>query len=231
MGKSVSYPVAVLLAGGLLWSACGGASSNGLANDSATQIVNQVAKAMRAASSVHLSGSIGGETVNLSIFKDGSVSGAMARGSASFQLVLLPGGSFYIKAPAWFWKQQGMASLLLSRVADHWVQIPDSGSARPVLPRSLSLSGMASLFAHSGGTLMKVGTETVRGQSAVGVRSSKGGTIWVPTSGLGLPIEVVGPSGQGSLEFNDWNQGSSPSVPSGVVTLPAGASGSSGTSG
>ena len=230
MRKPVSYPVAVLFAGGLLWSACGGASSNGLANDSATQIVNQVVKAMRAASSVHLSGSIGGETVNLSIFKDGSVSGAMARGSTSFQLVLLPGGSFYFKAPARFWKQQGMASLLISRVADHWVQLPNSGSARHVLG-SLSLSGMASSFAHSGGTLIKVGTETVRGQSAVGVRSSKGGTIWVPTSGPGLPIEVVGPSGRGSLEFNDWNQGSSPSVPSGVVTLPAGASGSSGTSG
>jgi hypothetical protein len=208
------------LAAALGLAACGGGGSNGLANDSAHQIVSAAAQALKKASSVRLTGGYQGRSVDLAIFSNGAASGRLAAGGQSFNLIVLSSGAFYVKAPAAFWTTDaGAPASVAARISNIWVKLPNKGSLGL---GALSLRGLAHSLLSPNGSLSKIGTRTVAGQQSVGVRSSKGGTLWVPTSGSALPVEITAPGGKGTLFFNGWNSETTPTAPKGAKSLTTG---------
>jgi len=215
--RNTAAVLSVALLAGATLSACG-SSSNGLAGDSPSRIVSATAAAMTNASSVRLIGSYQGKSLDLEIFSNGAASGTMSAGGPSFELILLPHGKAYVKASAAFWIAQKVPAALSSKLGGHWVTIPGGGSLGF---GDLSIRALARSLQQNRGRLTKVGTRTVDGVAAVGVRSSKGGTLFVPTSGPALPIELASPS-SGTFHFEDWNQLTPPTAPKHPETVPTG---------
>lgn len=219
-----------------------GPSSNGVANESAGQILSSTLSALSSATSVTISGTEtkSGKTLQISgvFFSNGDANATLTFSAEPVQLVKI-GSTDYLKASSAFWASNGIPTTDLSKLANVWVSISDSlahvGSA-------LSLQGIASSLTKDVGTLTKGSTSTIDGQAVIAINSSTQGTLYVATTGPAYPVEAVGKSGSsgiGSLKFTMWNQGTTPTPPAGSKTLAqlglagsgGGASGASGSTG
>jgi len=75
------------------------------------------------------------------------------------------------------------------------------------------------LSAH--GKLTHAGTKTINGQPAVGVSdATKGGTLYVASTGTAYPIEIVkaGTNG-GAITFDAWNKPVTLTAPTNAVSI------------
>jgi hypothetical protein len=199
---------------------CGSSSSgNGVAAKPAAEIVAASKAAADAAQSAHVSGSIvsNGSPVTLDLdLGPAGGRGTLALNGLGFELIET-GGNVYIKGSAAFYRHiagSAAAQLLQGR----WLKAPTT------TPEFTSISALtdlhrlvdATLSGHTG--LVKSGTSTVNGTPVVGVTDqSKGGTLYVATTGKPYPLQIVRPgTGGGTVNFGRWNE----SVP---ITVPAGA--------
>lgn len=232
--------VLVAVVAGAALAACGssGPSGNGIANESASQIASTVAKNLQAATSVTMSGSEtrNGTTMSLSgsFYTNGDVDATIDSNGLSEQLIKI-GSNDYIKASSAYWAKQGLPSADLSKVDNVWILLPDS---LVHLGNEFSLSKLASSATNHVGNATNIGTSTVDGQQAVGVRSSKGLTIYVATVGTAYPIKLEGTltsGATGTFTFSNWNTAPAPTAPAGAKTIQqlglGGGGASSGSSG
>jgi hypothetical protein len=214
--------IAVAVGAGVLVAACGssGPASNGVANESASQILTAAVNAMKSASS----GSVSGTEVESG--KSESLSGSFFAVDADVTLVtngetinvIKVGANDYIKAPSAYWASSGVPSADLGKVNEVWISIPDSTAG---LGSEFTLSGLASSLTKDVGTLEKGTTSTIDGQAVVAITStSQKGTLYVATTGTPYPVEVTKTgSGGSTLTFSGWNQGSTPTAPAGAETI------------
>lgn len=229
------FLLAALVGGGLAAGCGGGSSGNGVANESAQQILNSALGALRSAHSVHVKGSgtqngkpIG---VDLTLYSSGDANGTITMSGQTLQLVKI-GGTDYVMANDSFWEQSAsLPAATAANLAGKWVTIPDSQAN---LGSQFSISSFASDLDSNVGTLTKGSTSTVDGQAAISVISSKQGTLWVATTGTPYPIEAQSngssTSELGSFTMSDWNAaGSSPTAPSGAIPISAAAGGTGAT--
>jgi hypothetical protein len=222
--------VAVCLSLGLSACGSGGAASNGLASKSAQQIIQAVIKNLTSAKSVRMTATESNGTkpitAKLSLFHGGAATGTFSFGGTSGQLIMA-GGKTYMNGPAGFWLgaftasgSSGSASQAAAEVkhlAGKWIDMTGDTSFA-----NLTLSGFGSQLGKDLGALSKLGTKTVGGQSAVGVKASKQGDMWVATTGPGYPIQLTQDQNGKSqtITFSDWNNAGSPPVaPKGAVAV------------
>lgn len=67
----------------------------------------------------------------------------------------------------------------------------------------------------SHGELTKGTTKTIDGIEAIGLDSSKGGTLFIATTGSAYPLELSKPGADGgTVSFTDWNASVDVSEPS-----------------
>ncbi|HET9092809.1 MAG TPA: hypothetical protein VFN50_10390 [Acidimicrobiales bacterium] len=216
---------AAALAAAALLAACGG--GNGLAGQSAGQIMTSTISALRHAHSVRLSGVVdqGPRTahVDVTMFRNGDADGTFDLSGVTGSLVI-SSGSVYMRGPARFWQvltSIGGASLpgaAATKLAGRWVILP-RGAASGF--SSFSFKGFESSLSKGRASLSKVGPKTVMGQQAIGVKSPNNGTLWVSTTGTAYPIEVVSSNAKGTQRatFSDWNADSPPTAPAGAKSL------------
>jgi len=212
---------------GVIAAGCGGGSSNGLAGDSAPQIVNATVSAMEAAKSMTMIGTItqnGAPTsVDWELSGAGDIDGTIGVNGITGKLIKI-GEVDYLNYPAAYWTRKGAPSADVAELAGKWFSEPDSVEHLGMI----SIGSLANVYESELGSAAEGVTGTINGQAAVSIILTSG-TLWVATSGTAYPLEQVGSPGTGSIAFSGWNEGTEPSAPAGAEPVSAIGSGVTGT--
>jgi hypothetical protein len=220
--RAAAVPGLVLLATAL--AGCGGSSSgNGVAAKTPNEIVAATKVAADAARSVHVSGSIvsGGSpiTLDMDVLAGKGGRGQLSESGLSFELIQT-GGTVYIKGSPAFYRHIGgtaAAQLLQGR----WLKAPTTSSEFASLASLTDLRQLIDTTLANHGALTKGATTTVDGQKVVGVTdTSKGGTLYIATTGQPYPIEVTkdGANG-GKIVLDRWNESVSLAAPANAIDI------------
>ena len=227
-GKPSAIALAAITAAAI--SACGGSggssssSGNGVASQSPDQILASAVKAAQAAKSVHVSGTVnnGGQSIaiDLSITSGHGASGSIAEGGASFKLIEA-GGAFYIQPSPRFLAKFVHSKAAVQLLRGKWLKGSPSDTSFQSFAQLTSIKSLMGSLTQNHGTLSKGSTTTVNGVKAIALQSSKGGTMYVATTGKPYPLEVSKTSGSthGKVTFSDYNKAFSISAPGNSVDL------------
>jgi hypothetical protein len=203
---------------------CGSSSSgNGIAAKTPTEILAATAAVADAATSVHVAGSIAAGatpiTFNLELLAGRGGRGQLAENGLGFELIQLA-GTVYIKGSPAFYRHiggSGAARLLEGK----WLKAPTTSAEFASLGSLTDLRSLIEKALANHGTLAKGQLTTVNGQKAVGVSdTSKGGTLYVATTGPPYPIQVseTGAHG-GKISFSHWNQPVTVRAPANAIDI------------
>lgn len=208
-----------------LLSGCGSSSpsGNGVASKTPTQIVAAAKAAAAGAASAHVAGSIveGGKPITLDMEL---VAGKGGKGRISLEgltvSIIQLNGAVYINGSTAFYRHvAGAAAAQL--LQGKWLKAPASSSDFASLASLTDLGKLIDTTLASHGKLAGAGTKTIAGQKAVGVTDvTKGGTLYVASTGSAYPIELVksGASG-GKIVFNRWNKPVTLTAPANAVNI------------
>jgi hypothetical protein len=207
-------------------AACGGGSSapsdNGVASKSPNDIVTSAVNAIDAAQSAHIQGSVnsGGQpiTLNLDLVSGKGGSGSMSESGLGFQVRVI-GNEVYVNGSPAFWKHFG-GTAAATLFTGKWLKAPATGQFAS-LATLTNLHKLMDTLLTTHGTLTKIGTSTVGGQKAVGVRDkARDATLYVATTGKPYPIVVSkGGSGAGSLTLSKFNEPVTLAAPANAIDL------------
>jgi hypothetical protein len=217
--------VALVAVAALGVSACGGSSKgNGVTSKSPDQILNTAVGAGEAAKSLHVDGAIkdSGSSVglNMSIVAGKGASGTVSEGDASFKLITV-GGNFYMQPDQAFLlkfaKSQAAAQLFKGR----WLKGSSSDASFASFGELTSIKSLMGSLTQSPGTLTKGKTSTLGGQKVIALNSSKGGTMYVATTGKPYPLQISKNSGTqtGTVTFSQYNKSFAISPPSSSINI------------
>ena len=216
-----TLPAIVLAAGAI--AGCGSSSTNGVESKSATEIISAAQKAAEGAKSVRVAGSVSSAgtqlSLNLQIAQGKGAKGSISEGPLSFELIRL-GGTVYIKGSAAFYEHfagSEAAKLLQGR----WLQAPATSGEFAELGNLTNMSQLLSTVLGQSGSLAKAGTSTVDGKKVVAVKdTSKGGVLYVATTGKPYPIQISksGSTG-GKVTFDEWDAPVTIAAPSGAINI------------
>jgi hypothetical protein len=204
---------------------CGGSksSSNGVASKSADDIVASAKAAADGATSVHASGT-GSDNgvplvIDLHIVAGKGGKGSLSEHGLSFELIRI-GPTAYIKGSSAFYKKfAGAAAAQL--LQGKWLKASSTTGQLASLTPLTDLGKFFDTALANHGKLAKGGESTVHGVKVVAVKdTTKGGTLYVATTGKPYPIEVTktGPSG-GMLTFDQWDQSVTLTAPPNAVDI------------
>lgn len=204
----------------------GGASDNGVAAKSPDAIIAAVMKATSTVKSVHVSGSVSSGsmpiTLDLSLLAGKGGTGEMSLDGASFRMIVV-NQTVYINGSDAFWKKVGGNSSVVELLHGKWFKAPVSGQFQGIA----KLADVNALFTGlltGHGTLAKGATSTVAGQKVIAVTDkTKGGTLYVATTGEPYPVQIDGTSGGQTLRvnFDQYNQPISLKAPANAINASA----------
>jgi hypothetical protein len=203
---------------------CGGSSQgNGVAAKTPNEIVAQAKALADAASSVHVSGSIvsGGTpiTLDLNLLAGKGGRGQLSENGLSFELIQIHGTAYIKGSPAFYRQVAGAAAAQL--LQGRWLKASATSGNLASLASLTDLRQLLDTMLAGHGTLAKGASATVGGQKAIAVTdTSKGGTLYVATTGPPYPIEVMkGGAGGGRIVFDRWNQPVSVTAPANAIDI------------
>jgi hypothetical protein len=216
--------VVSVAAGLLALAGCGGSSSNGVASKSAGEILSEAVAAAKGASSVHMSGSVtsGGQSiaVDFQLAKGRGATGSMTIKGVKADLVLV-GDKVYMKGSAQFWSRLGGAqgAAVAQLLKDKWIVAPASGQFAS-LAQITDVNALMTQLSKDHGTLSKGAETKVGGEKVIAVRSSKGGTLYVATTGKPYPVQLSrSGSAGGKISFDKWGASVKLEAPKAAVDL------------
>ena len=240
--KRTASAVAVAAVAAVVVSACGSSSggssstsassssssstpaSNGISSKSADEIFNTAVTTAEAATSVHVVGAIksGAQSVglNLSIVQGKGASGSISEGSASFKLISV-GGSYYIQPDREFLLKFAHTSAAADLFKGKWLKASSTDGSFASFGQLTSIKSLIGSLPHGHGTLTKGSTSTLAGQPAIAVTSSKGGTMYVATTGKPYPLQVSKTSGSqsGKVTFSDYDKPFTITAPANSINI------------
>lgn len=202
-------------------AACGsaGSSGNGIASGSPMQIANAARRAIAAARSVHMSGSIirGGIPIGFDLHV---VPGTGAAGTLTYQGIdfefIARGRKVYLDGGLAFWRAFGnprVAQLL----AGKWFEVPAEGNFASI-ERVIDVRNLIPAFPSRGGGVLRGSVTTVDGKKVVPLRTpSTGAELLVAATGVPYPVEARA-AGIGSVRFDQYNAATSINAPANVVS-------------
>jgi hypothetical protein len=231
-GRSfIGVGLAVLVVAGV--SACGGggassnggggASDNGVASKSPSAIFDATSAAVDGLTSVHISGSLvsGGEpiTLDLHLVAGKGAIGSMSEHGLGFKIVAVNNVAYINGSPA-FWKHFGGAAAA-TLFNGKWLRAPASTGSFSSLGALTNLHKLFGALLSTKDALAKGATSTVDGQKVVAVRDvSKGGTLYVATTGKPYPIEIVKTGSEsGTITFDQFNDSVTLTAPSSSISI------------
>jgi len=203
---------------------CGSSSKgNGVAAKTPNEIVAGAKVLADAASSVHVSGSIvsGGTpiTLDLELLAGKGGRGQLSENGLSFELIQIHGIAYIKGSPAFYRQVAGAAAAQL--LQGRWLKAPARSGNLASLASLTDLRQLLDTTLAGHGTLAKGASATVGGQKAIAVKdTSKGGTLYVATTGPPYPIEVMkGGAAGGKIVFDRWNQPVSVTAPANAIDI------------
>jgi hypothetical protein len=187
---------------------------------SPSQTVAEMQKAVRAASSVHLSGVLrnGGKPIglNLGLLRSGEFSGTLTQNGIPLRLIDA-GGKVYVKATAAYLKELKAPASLCSVMCGKYVEV--SPAQARSLSGNLGMSALLSSFTGKMPRFTNAGRTTVAGRPGQVLRGPGGSRLVVAAAGPPYPLQAVGrPSNaggasNGTLTFSQWNAVPRPAAP------------------
>jgi hypothetical protein len=221
--RTLAIPFSLLALAGA--TGCGSSSSggSGLASKSPAEIVTAAQAAADSASTVHVTGSIvnAGAPIGLDmeLVNGKGGRGRLSENGLSFELVEL-GGYVYIKgSQAFYTHVAGSAAAQL--LQGKWLKASAGSGTFSSLTSLTNLRKLLDSTLTSHGALTKGATSTVEGQQAIAIKdSTRGGTLYVATSGTPYPLQIAkGGSSGGRIAFNHWNAPVTLKAPANAVDL------------
>jgi hypothetical protein len=216
-GAGVLAAAAVLTA-----TACGSSSSStsALAGMSPDQIVQKSVADLKAASSVRITGKVvnSGQTIALNLTDvaakgcQGTIGLAAPATSSSKAVsgtanIVEADGIVYMKLSNSFFTSAGLPASEFSQVSGKYIKLT-SGSNLASFAQLCNPSTLSTAFAKEDTGFVKAGTATVNGQPTLAFKQPKNpsnGTVYVSESATPQILRIVGPAGQGSIDFSDYN--------------------------
>jgi hypothetical protein len=206
----------------LLLASCGGGGtkSNGEADKTPEQVVQDARDAAVAASSAHLAGRIVNAgtplTINLTLVKAKGAKGSISQSGLAFQVVRV-GNTVYIKGSDAFLRRFAGAAAALLR--GRWLKAQATGQFAPVASLT-DLGKLLQAAIASHGKLKNDGETEFEGQKAVAIKdTTKGGTLYVAATGTPYPLALVGGTDAGKIVFDRWGASATIAAPQGAVDL------------
>ena len=205
-----------VVAAGLLVG-CGGSDdesarpqSNGVAQLAPDQILEKAKAAAKAASSVHLKGTVAtsdsGTAIDLRYNRDAGTVGTVTQNGQAIQLVF-QGQDLFFKASSDTWTGLTGDSRAGELLGDRWVKIPPQAAGFEKVTTLATFNRFIDKALTPEGGLTKTGTKTVRGLNVVGVvEKANNETLYVATEGEPYPVQAQSDTGRGALDFLDWNE-------------------------
>ncbi len=174
---------------------CGSSVDEGIESKTPTEILAASQLAADAAASVHVAGAIvsGGQplTFDLSLLANSGARGTLSEMGASFEVIRVA-NTIYIKGSEAFYRRlvgPSAARLLAGR----WLKAPASSQGFASLAALTDLRTLIDTTFANHGRLQKGSTTTLGGVSAIALKDrSRGGTIYIATTGLPYPLQVLG---------------------------------------
>lgn len=209
----------------LALAGCGGSSStsgNGVASKTPAAIVAAAKSAADEAASVHVSGAIregAPLTLDMQLLAGKGGRGRITQNGVSFDLIAL-GGIVYIKgSPAFYRRIGGPAAAQLFQ--GKWLKAPATAGEFSSISSLTDLRKLIDTTLATHGTLSKGATTTVSAQKAIAVNDvTKGGVLYVATSGKPYPLEIArGGANGGHIIFDRWNQAVTISPPLNAINI------------
>jgi hypothetical protein len=230
-GRVSQLMTAVAVAGVLTLAGCGSSastatgspapSSNGVAAQTADQILAKAVETAKAQKSVHIVGKVttAGQTtaLDLHVQKGAAGYGSVTVGGTEIQIVATA-TDVYMKADKAFWAANGSAAAA-EVVGDRWVKAPITNPSFKGLSDFTDFDLAITGILKPDGTLTKGAEGAVNGQAAVPLTSSKGGKLWIATTGDPLPIQFDGEKAGEAVVFSDWNVPLTVPVPAAADTI------------
>jgi len=223
--RSFLTALALPALGALAIAGCGSSSpsGNGVAGKTPEQILQATKAAAASAASVHIAGSIvsGGKPIslNMELVAGKGGKGTIAQEGFSIDLVQVA-GSVYINGSDAFYKHvAGSAAAQL--LHGKWLKAPAGSGELASLSELTNLSKLIDAALASHGTLSKGDQTTVDGQKAVGLKdTTKGGTLYVATTGKPYPLEIVKSGAEGGkVVFDHWDRPVTLSAPANAIDI------------
>jgi hypothetical protein len=232
--------VAVLFVAG-----CGGGGSGGggstqtssLATKPANVVVRDAAKAVKDASSFHMSGQVragsgmlGAKSIglDLTVVRDKGATGSMTLGGAKIDLIVT-GNNGYLRAGPAFWKlvaskegNRQMGGFVAQLFGNKWIKFPANNKQFGALTDPANPNSLFKSLTRDHGKLANKGETTYKGQSVVAIQdTTQGGTLYVAATGTPYPVALIKTGGKngGSITFDNWNQSVTVTAPKGAVDL------------
>jgi hypothetical protein len=197
--------LATVLAGVLVAGCGGGTKGNGETAKTAGQIVTDAAAAAAQALSVHVASSgTSAFTLDLRLVAGSGGKGTITTNGLTFQIVRI-GDAAYVKGNATFWRRFGRpaaAQLLHGR----WLKLSAATGPLSSFTPFTDIGKLFDAVIASHGKLKKGDTTKIGGQPAIGiVDTTKGGTLYIATTGKPYPLEVT-QGGKGRITFGEWDK-------------------------
>ena len=218
-------PIAALLALALL-AGCGRTTGGeGIEAKTPAQILAASQVAAEAAGSVHVAGAIlsGGSpiTLDLSLLAGSGASGRLSQNGLAFE-VIRTGDTIYLKGSEAFYRQLAGPSAA-RQLAGRWVKVPANDKGFQSLAALTELRSLIDTTFANHGAPKKGPLTTIDGQSAIAIADrAGGGTIYVATTGLPYPVQVLGgAASSGTVTFDRWNGPVPLTPPTGAIEVGA----------
>jgi hypothetical protein len=213
-----------LLALTVLIAGCGSSSSgNGVASKSPQQILEAAKAAAAKATSVHIAGTIrsSGKPVSLDmeLLAGKGGKGKISQEGFTIQLIQVHGAVFINGSAAFYNHVGGAAAAQL--LQGKWLKAPANSGELASLAELTDLSKLIDTALSDHGTLSKGSSTTIEGQNAIGLDdTTKGGTLYVATTGAPFPLEITKTGKEsGKVVLDRWNKAVTLSAPPGAIDI------------
>jgi hypothetical protein len=214
-------PAALLVLTGAV-AACGGSSSNGEADKTATEILADAKQAAREAGSARVSGTITdqGSTIGIDLRIGKSAgAGTMTLRGSKIDLVRA-GNTVYIRAPASFYTTLGAGQGVGQLLDGKWLKASATSKEFSDLAQLTAIDAFTNQALKPDGTVTKGAETTVQGQKVIELKSSKGGSLYVAATGKPYPVELKGTgASKGTITFSDWGSSVKAQAPAKSIDL------------
>jgi hypothetical protein len=218
--------VALAVLGALLALAgCGGAkpSGNGVAAKSPAAILQAAKAAAAQAQSVHVVGTIdaAGKPISLDmeLLAGKGGKGKISEDGFTLQLVQTA-GAVYINGSAAFYRHVA-GSTAAQLLQGRWLKAPADSGELASLASLTDLARLVNTALAGHGSLSKGATSEIEGQPAIALEdASKGGTLYVATSGRPYPLEIAKSGSEtGKVILDRWDQPVQLAAPAGAIEV------------
>jgi hypothetical protein len=232
MRRRIYLPLLLVAAPGLmaigLVTPASAASSNGVANKSAKQIISAATSALNGAQSFTYGGTTRSNGVStglkISLTSAGDGQGTLTSSGQPVKLIKI-GDTLYVSSTTAFWTKI-LGAAAGQTLGTQWVSASSSDSDYAGIANLFETSDITSEFLSTSGTAWTKGkTSTVNGQPVVAVVGKSGSTVntvYVATTGKAYVLRISAPGGNGGiLNFTNYNKPVTPTAPPNPISVPS----------